>query len=205
MGASSQVYRRSHDFGHHACVNHYELDRAFDTTFPYMRLHSNQPRFWFHRWQQYYAWPLYAAVNFGDLFTTFDEFFRMSNYPIRAGYSSFGAFLMHCFVKTAWLFWAILIPSFLHGFQSIFWVWFLYMTSFSIGYAVFFAINHWVTDAGFVDNSNISNTNWGVLQAANSINFALDSWFWTNVSGGLNHQIEHHLFPSMMHTRLPEI
>jgi fatty acid desaturase len=37
--STSVVYRRSHNFGHHGCVNHYELDRAFDTTYPLMRLH----------------------------------------------------------------------------------------------------------------------------------------------------------------------
>lgn len=37
--STSVVYRRSHNFGHHSCVNHLELDRAFDTTFPYIRLH----------------------------------------------------------------------------------------------------------------------------------------------------------------------
>lgn len=37
--STSVVYRRSHNFGHHSCVNHLELDRAFDTSFPYLRLH----------------------------------------------------------------------------------------------------------------------------------------------------------------------
>lgn len=40
-GSSSVVYRRSHNFGHHGCVNHYELDRAFDTTYPLIRLHPH--------------------------------------------------------------------------------------------------------------------------------------------------------------------
>ena len=31
VGSPSIVYRRSHVFGHHSCVNHFELDRAFDT------------------------------------------------------------------------------------------------------------------------------------------------------------------------------
>ena len=26
-GSTSVVYRRSHNFGHHGCVNHFELDR----------------------------------------------------------------------------------------------------------------------------------------------------------------------------------
>lgn len=40
-GSTSVVYRRSHNFGHHGCVNHYELDRAFDTTYPLIRLHPS--------------------------------------------------------------------------------------------------------------------------------------------------------------------
>ena len=33
----------------------------------------------------------------------------------------------------------------------------------------------------------------------------MDSKFWTFLAGGLNYQIEHHLFPGYIHTRLPEI
>lgn len=29
VGSTSVVYRRSHNFGHHGCVNHFELDRYF--------------------------------------------------------------------------------------------------------------------------------------------------------------------------------
>lgn len=43
VGSSSIIYKRSHDFGHHGCVNHLELDRAFDTTYPILRLHENLP------------------------------------------------------------------------------------------------------------------------------------------------------------------
>lgn len=205
MGSSSVVYRRSHNYGHHSCVNHYELDRAFDTTFPFLRLHLNQPRLWYHRYQHLYAIPLYATVNFGDLFGTFDDFFWMSNFPNRRGSVPVYDFMLQNLAKLCWLFYAVLIPTFIHGYVNMFPVWFLYMCSFSLGYALFFAVNHWTLDAGFVDNSTISNSNWGTLQVVNSVNFALESPFWTNLSGGLNHQIEHHLFPSYAHTRLPEI
>lgn len=205
VGSSSVVYRRSHNYGHHSCVNHYELDRAFDTTYPLIRLHANQDRMWYHKYQHYYGWIIYTLVNFGDLFGTFDEFFWMSNFPNRRGSTSISSFIFQVFVKLCWLFYAILIPTYIHGYVNIFPVWLLYMLTFGVGYALFFAVNHWTLDAGFVDNQNISNTNWGVLQVENSINFALDSTFWTWLTGGLNYQIEHHLFPAMVHTRLPEI
>mmetsp|Transcript_32995 Transcript_32995/g.32696 ORF Transcript_32995/g.32696 Transcript_32995/m.32696 type:complete len:390 (+) Transcript_32995:217-1386(+) len=205
VGSSSVVYRRSHNYGHHSCVNHYELDRAFDTSFPWLRLHMNQPRYWYHRYQHLYALALYSATNLGDLFGTFDDFFWMSNFPNRRGSAPFKDFLLQNLVKICWLFYAILIPSYIHGYLNVIPIMSLYMGAFSLGYALFFAVNHWTLDAGFVDNSTIGNSNWGVLQVVNSVNFALDSWLWTNLSGGLNHQIEHHLFPGYVHTNYPEI
>lgn len=84
--SSSLVYRRSHNFGHHGCVNHYELDRAFDTSYPLLRLHRLQNRVWFHRYQQFYVWIVYGLVNFSDVIYTFDEMTWMSNYPTRQGH-----------------------------------------------------------------------------------------------------------------------
>jgi fatty acid desaturase len=44
---------------------------------------------------------------------------------------------------------------------------------------------------------------WSVHQAETSLNFATDSAWWFLFSGGLNHQIEHHLFPGLSHELLP--
>lgn len=205
VGSSSVVYRRSHVFGHHACVNHYELDRSFDTTYPLLRLHMSQPMRSYHRYQHYYAFFLYLSVNFGDFFGTFDEFFWMSNFPNRRGFASFSSFISQVLFKVLYFTYSLFIPTYIHGFIHVYPMWFLSVIIFGIGYALFFAVNHWTLDAGFVDNNSVKMTNWGVLQVENSINFALDSTFWTWLTGGLNHQIEHHLFPSMVHTRLPEI
>lgn len=205
VGSCSVVYRRSHNFGHHSCVNHYELDRAFDTSYPYLRLHVNQQRLSVHQYQHLYAWLVYALINFGDFFGTIDEMFWMSNFPNRRGFTSFSSFALQLFVKVWTFFVTLFLPTYVHGFLQVFWIWFFMQMVFSIGYSLFFAVNHWTLDAGFVDNSSIGKSNWGVLQVENSLNFGLDSKVWTHLSGGLNHQIEHHLFPGMVHTRLPEI
>jgi fatty acid desaturase len=131
--------------------------------------------------------------------------FWMSNFPNRRGYLSFTSFLAQVLTKV-WIFTiTMFLPMYVHGFMRAFLMWHFYHMVFSVGYALFFAVNHWTLDAGFVDNSSIRLTSWGVLQVENSLNFGLDSTLWTNLSGGLNYQIEHHLFPGMMHTRLPEI
>lgn len=41
---------------------------------------------------------------------------------------------------------------------------------------------------------------WAAVQCQTSVNWAPGSWFWNHFSGGLSHQIEHHLFPSLCHT-----
>lgn len=42
-------------------------------------------------------------------------------------------------------------------------MWWIYMMVHSYNYALFFAVNHWTTEAGVADNSNVSQTNWGML------------------------------------------
>jgi fatty acid desaturase len=44
-----------------------------------------------------------------------------------------------------------------------------------------------------------------VHQVLTAQDFAHDSLFWWVFSGGLNYQIEHHLFPGVNHEHLPHI
>jgi fatty acid desaturase len=205
LGTSAINYKRSHDFGHHGCVNHLELDRAFDTTFPLLRLHKGLPRLDYHKYQWFYGPILYGFVNFGDMFGVYDEMAWLSNYPVRRGHISFKALASKTFFGFGWLIMHLLVPIHLYGFTTGYGIWLFYMIIFSHSYTWFFAVNHWTTEAGMTDFMNISQTNWGVLQVENSCNFGLDIWYWNWLSGGLNFQIEHHLFPGFIHTRLPEI
>ena len=52
---------------------------------------------------------------------------------------------------------------------------------------------------------DISNTDWGEVQVRNSGNFSTDNPYTVNLFGGINYQIEHHLFPTICHIHLPEV
>ena len=52
---------------------------------------------------------------------------------------------------------------------------------------------------------DISNTDWGEVQVRNSGNFSTDNPYTVNFLGGINFQIEHHLFPTISHVHLPEV
>ena len=47
---------------------------------------------------------------------------------------------------------------------------------------------------------NVPFNDWAAVQCQTSVNWSKGSWFWNHFSGGLCHQIEHHLFPSICHT-----
>ena len=49
-------------------------------------------------------------------------------------------------------------------------------------------------------NGKVEANDWAAVQCQTSVNWSSGSWFWNHFSGGLNHQIEHHLFPSIAHT-----
>jgi fatty acid desaturase len=68
-------------------------------------------------------------------------------------------------------------------------------------------LNH-STTKHFTSNINTTNwldNNWTVHQLKTSSNFSTSSTFWTMMSGGLNYQIEHHLFPTINHEHLYKI
>lgn len=46
---------------------------------------------------------------------------------------------------------------------------------------------------------------WAAVQCQTSVNWSSGSWFWNHFSGGLSHQIEHHLFPSICHSNYVHI
>ncbi len=54
------------------------------------------------------------------------------------------------------------------------------------------------------ESGNIEN-DWAIHQLNTTVNFSKNNWFVTWYVGGLNYQIEHHLFPRICHIHYPEI
>lgn len=61
------------------------------------------------------------------------------------------------------------------------------------------------TGASEAKHDPVPLNDWAAVQCQTSVNWSSGSWFWNHVSGGLNHQIEHHLFPSICHTNYVHI
>ena len=55
------------------------------------------------------------------------------------------------------------------------------------------------------DQNLMMKQNWAEMQIAMTVDYAIESWFWTVFAGALNHQVAHHLFPGMLQTYYPQI
>lgn len=72
---------------------------------------------------------------------------------------------------------------------------------------VFEQVAHVVDEVEFLekDKNNVIAGSWAAQQLATTADFAHNSLFWTHISGGLNYQAVHHLFPGVNHTHYPAL
>jgi linoleoyl-CoA desaturase len=75
--------------------------------------------------------------------------------------------------------------------------------------AIVFQLAHIVEDLNFINPDNIKSVNveddWAVHQMNTTANFATNSKVLSWLLGGLNFQVEHHLFPRISHVHYPQL
>jgi len=116
-------------------------------------------------------------------------------------------FLRHIFGRFISFYSLFGIPYHFFGFTK--WQAFLMGSSFNVIFSVCFMactqINHFCSDLMIHREQSDVNPCWSIHQVKTAQDFARDSLFWWLFSGGLNFQIEHHLFPGVNHEHLPKI
>ncbi len=79
----------------------------------------------------------------------------------------------------------------------------LYLLTLNISYSISILPDHDQLETKL--NSKQNTMDWGEMQVRHSGNFAADNIYFTRLHGGINYQIEHHLFPSLCSWHLPAI
>jgi len=202
IGGSSHVWRFKHNTLHHTYANIDGLDADIDAA-PFLRLAPSQQLRSFHRFQQVYAWPLYGVLAIKWWFL--DDVIDLARG--RIGAVAFprprGRQLATLIVgKAVFLTWAILVPWLV--FRSPWTVPLFLLGAFVLGFvlSIVFQLAHTVPDAELhaaPAGDRRMPTGWAEHQVRATADFAprnhLLGWY----VGGLNFQIEHHLFPDVCH------
>jgi linoleoyl-CoA desaturase len=110
--------------------------------------------------------------------------------------------------KVLYLFIFIAFPMFKIGILSVL-VGYL-VVAFTCGFvtSLVFQLAHVVEDAAFPkpdSNTHKIEEQWAIHQVNTTVDFATNNKLITWLTGGLNFQVEHHLFPKISHVHYPEI
>lgn len=208
LAGSSFIWRIKHNRNHHEHTNIAGADEDIDLR-PFGRMSPHQPRRWYHRWQELYLWPLYGLLplkwllwdDFRDLWRgqIGDRTFRRPR-----GGELVGFVVGKLLALTLWFG----LPLALHPWQVVLPC--VLGTSMALGVtlAVVFQLAHAVDTTDFPAAEGPEphlERDWIAHQLATTANYAPQSHVLGWLLGGLNHQVEHHLFPRVCHLHYPGI
>ena len=208
LGGSSYLWKRTHNQVHHSYTNITGHDDDIDLGF-LGRLSPHQPRYWFHRFQHLYLWFFYGFLPFK--WQLYDDIgFMFTNEIAGHKYSRPKGWELFVFVggKLTFFSWALAVPMYFHEWYMVLGVWFAAAFLQGIILSVVFQLAHCVEEADFPMPTEVDNrieNEWAIHQVQTTVDFArrsrLVNWF----TGGLNYQIEHHLFPQICHLHYPAL
>jgi linoleoyl-CoA desaturase len=203
LGGSSYVWRWKHNFYHHSYPNIGGVDSDIAIA-PVGHLAPFHTWHRVHRYQHIYLWLLYGLLPVKWHFIDdFRDVLRgqIGDMPLpRPRGLDLLVFLAG---KAAFFLTAFVIPSLVHGITLA--LTFYLVTSIVVGIAlsVVFQLAHCVEGAAFCLGEAADE--WALHQIATTADFAPRSRFLRWSIGGLNFQIEHHLFPRLSHVHYPRI
>lgn len=211
VGGNDLNWRIQHNVLHHTYPNVAGVDEDIDVD-GLMRFSPNQERLKFHKYQHLYAWFLYGLLTI--------NWFLRKDYQQIVRYNKMGllttqnitfkkAISLVIFTKIIYMILTIALPIWLAPTP-----WYISVIGFVImqfvaGFllSIIFQSAHVLPTSEFPvpDESGNIESDWAINQLYNTANFApkakLLSWY----VGGLNYQVEHHLFPNICHVHYKNI
>jgi linoleoyl-CoA desaturase len=208
IGGSSYVWQWKHGRFHHTWVNVAGHDSDIDLGF-LARLSPLQRRRSWHRWQHFYLWLLYGVVVIRWHF--YDDFRDVITGTIgrRPFARPRGADLaVFVFGKLAFVTLAFGVPLLFHPIGTVLIFYAVTACVAGVLLALVFQMAHVVEAAAFPApnaGSTQMDTPWAIHQIETTVNFARSNRVLGWMIGGLNFQVEHHLFPRISHVHYPAV
>lgn len=191
IGGSSLVWSMEHQVAHHGRPNVHGHDNDCEIAWPMLRFHPALP----HRpWHRVQVLLLAAGISIGLVKWLVSDFVhvasgRVGHVAFRASRAAWAKLL---FFKALWLAMHVVIPIVVLGPAVGLGTTALTMLIGSYYTEGIFVVNH--IQGGLVPPAGV---HWSVQQVLGTSNWRSGSHVANVISGGLNHQIEHHLFPGM--------
>jgi linoleoyl-CoA desaturase len=212
LGGSPLNWQIQHNVLHHTFTNISGKDEDIDAPIWLLRFSPHSPHYKVQRFQHLYAWFFYSLITI--MWSISKDFKQLARYEemglLKTKNTSFkkeiGKLIL---AKIFYYSFALVIPL-----MFIDAPWWIILSAYvtmhlvcGLIISVVFQLAHVVPEMNFPqpDDAGMMQDDWAVHQLKTTANFAKDnkllSWF----VGGLNHQIEHHLFPHICHIHYRKI
>lgn len=209
LGASSFFWKQKHNIIHHTYTNVDGIDDDIAKS-PVIRQCESQKWVPAHRVQHIYLPFIYSlSTIFWIYVMDFTKYFTHKIYTTEAWKMSLKNHIIFWLTKINYIFFFIVLPIMVWGWQS--WIiGYLFMNVImGLTLSLVFQLAHVVENTEFehigLDETKHLETAWAEFQIKTTSNFAMRnkviSWF----VGGLNFQVEHHLFPKVSHIHYPAL
>jgi linoleoyl-CoA desaturase len=209
LGANGYMWKITHNVIHHTYTNIDGVDEDL-TVSPLLRLSPGAPHRSVHRFQHFYAFFAYSLSTLFWVFVKdFKYFFQRDLGPYQNKKHPVGEWVNLFLTKILYYTWSIVVPLLVLD---------LPWWQFAIGYVVMhltaglilgvvFQLAHVVegTEYPVPDDAGRMEHQWLLHEMETTSNFARHNPLLTWYVGGLNYQVEHHLFPKVCSVHYPAI
>ncbi|SDD55013.1 linoleoyl-CoA desaturase [Pricia antarctica] len=210
IGANAAVWRIQHNVLHHTYPNVQEADDDINMPF-FLRFSPHAKKYRIHRFQYLYVWFFYSMSTIA--WVTAKDFVRLYRYKKMGFLGKKGEFRNTLMKLIAWkslyYLYSLILPIIVlpmapwivvSGFIAMHLVTGLLISS-------VFQIAHIMPGMEYplADKNGTIDNDWAAHQLATTSNFSPDSRLFSWLIGGLNYQVEHHLFPNICHVHYRKI
>lgn len=212
IGGFVSNWRIQHNQLHHTYTNVKDLDEDINPPFNLLRLSPDYPLETKHKLQHMYAWFLYLLMTV--MWCTTKDIKQLLRFKRKGFYENRQAeynqeWRRLILFKTGYFVFFLLLPAFLSSYSfGLILSGFLLMHMVA-GFilAIVFQPAHVIPTSQYpqVNANNEIKNSWAGHQLITTQNFAMKNKWLSWYVGGLNFQVEHHLFPNISHVHYPEI
>lgn len=203
LGGCSLSWHQEHVVRHHGHTNILGSDPDVYASHV-LRLHPSDQWHWWHKWQHYFAIPLYSFMwlhwVYNDLVNAIFNTYQLKGLR----YWQFWFQIVVGLIPHIIL--GLVIPYYaFHSFKLVAFAYTGFFMLISITMAMTFVLAHVSEGQIFFNSKEEINKDWAIHQLETTCDFSVDNPFLIWILGGLNFQVEHHIFPSLNHLHYPAV
>ncbi len=204
-------WKLQHNVLHHTYTNVHKVDDDIANKL-ILRFSPHSEAKKVHKYQFIYVFFFYSILTlYWFIAKDFIQYFRYR----KEGTNRFTNkentkyFISMVFLKLMFFTYMIVLPIVIQGYSVSLIVWsFILMQAIGgLVLGIIFQLAHSVEEAEFPlpNDQNIIENEWAIHQMETTVNFARENKLLSWYVGGLNYQVEHHLFPNICHVHYPNI